>query len=747
MKRPMATVGFTYLAALVAATYFNTDFAIIMAIIFFLLFVISLIIKPARKQKVLPMAFFAVTVAFAMYSVFYYAKVTPIEQLNEQDVAISGRICELPYSAYNRYYYVVETDKIDVDGANQNMKLRISMSKALDADLYDRISGKVHMFLPTDSGGFSSKTYYAAKGIHMLSYLYEYEDYQVESDANKPIYYYFLKAKQALIESIRTLLPKEQASVAVGVLLGDKYLLDDEVKSDFKAIGVSHLLAVSGLHASVIATVIFMLLQMTKLPKKWTSLLTCVAIVCFMALTGFSASVTRAGIMLIMFYLGKFFYAKSDSLNSLGLATLIITIFNPFAAGDIGLLMSVLSTLGIILFEGYFEEKIKNLSKNLKFGAKIVNKLAGIVSVTLCSTIMTMPIIMLSFGRISLVSIISNILIVFPTMLMMIFTLIFSVLYLIPVFRFIAVPLAFLSGVLINYITFCADLLAKIPFASVSTRQPMILFWLAATCILVALALLLYEKYKLLKLSAILSAIILFVGIFSYQIFDRNVTHLAFLDTGNGCSAVISRDGHASVISCGGDEIKSSKMQNYLDAQNVKSLDYLLLSDFKDATSAYANEVIKKFSPHYVVLQNNIDSIDDKLERNISDSSNAVYFNESAEIKCWDNVKIKSMNVDDHGYIYLTVNDVNILINPSGGNAQVLPDEYKFCDFFVSNGTLENSNLILSAYGITTADLEISSRAVNKSAEDKRLPLATAGDGNIILDFKNGKNISIKRMI
>ncbi len=747
MKRPMATVGFTYLAALVAATYFNTDFAIIMAIIFFVLFVISLIIKPARKQKVLPIAFFAVTVAFAMYSVFYYAKVTPIEQLNEQDAVVSGRICELPYSAYNRYYYVVETDKIDVDGANQNMKLRISMSKALDADLYDRISGKVHMFLPADSGGFSSKTYYAAKGIHMLSYLYEYEDYQVESDANKPIYYYFLKAKQALIESIRTLLPKEQASVAVGVLLGDKYLLDDEVKSDFKAIGVSHILAVSGLHASVIATVIFMLLQMTKLPKKWTSLLTCVAIACFMALTGFSASVTRAGIMLIMFYLGKFFYAKSDSLNSLGLATLFITIFNPFAAGDIGLLMSVLSTLGIILFEEYFEEKIKNLAKNLKFGAKIVNKLAGIVSVTLCSTIMTMPIIMLSFGRISLVSIISNILIVFPTMLMMIFTLIFSLLYLIPGLRFIAVPLAFLSGVLINYITFCADLLAKIPFASVSTRQPMILFWLAATCILVALALFLYEKYKFLKLSAILSTIILFVGIFSYQIFDRNVTYLAFLDTGNGCSAVISKDGHASVLSCGGDEIESSKVQNYLDAQNVKSLDYLLLSDFQDSTAAYANDVIKKFNPHYVVLPNDVDSVDEKLERNISDSSNAVYFNESAEISCWDNVKIKTMNFDDYSYVYLTVNDVNILINPSGGNAQALPDECKFCDVFVSNGMLEDSDLILSAYEITTANLAVSSNAVLKSAENNRLPLATAGDGNIVLDFKNGKNISIKRMI
>ena len=196
MKRPMATVGFTYLAALVAATYFNADFAKIMSIIFFVLFIISLVIKSIRKQKVLPIAFFTVTVAFAVYSVFNYVNVKPIEQLNEQDAVISGKICELPYSAYNRCYYVVETDKIDLDGAPQKIKLRISMSKALDADLYDKISGKVHMSLPSDSGGFSSKTYYAAKGIHMLSYLYEYEDYQIKSDENKPIYYYFLKAKQ-----------------------------------------------------------------------------------------------------------------------------------------------------------------------------------------------------------------------------------------------------------------------------------------------------------------------------------------------------------------------------------------------------------------------------------------------------------------------------------------------------------------------------------------------------------------------
>lgn len=747
MKRPFATVGFTYLAALIAATYFNTDFSKIMTIIFLLLFLFSLFIRQIRDKKVLPTAFLTVAVALFMYNVFSYFIVNPIEKLNEQDVVISGRICDIPYSSYNRYYYVVETDKVDYPGANQKMKLRISMSKAVDTDLYDRISGKVHMFLPNNDGSFSSRTYYAAKGIHMLSYLYEYEEYQIEPEPNKPIYYYFLKARQALIEVIRTALPKEQASLAVGVLLGDKYLMEEDIKSDFKEVGISHLLAVSGLHTSVIAVLVLSILQATRLPKKWIYLIICFAVVCFMALTGFSASVARSGIMLIMFYLGKFFYSKADSLNSLGFSAFVLTLFNPFAAGDLGLLLSVSATLGIILFDGYFKEKIENLALKIKFGSKIISKLAGTISLTLASTLATMPVIMLSFGRISLISIIANILTVFPTMLMMIFVLFFSVLYLIPFLRFIAMPLVLLSGILINYVAFCAKALAKIPFASVPTNQPMVLFWLACTCVLIALSLILYEKYKLMKFSAILSCIILFVGIFSYQIFNRGVTQLALLDTGNGCSAVISRDGHASVLSCGGDEIKSSQMLNYLNFLNIKSLDFLLISDFEDASAIYANDVIKKFEPAYVVLPNNPDLIDSKLERSISDSSNAIYFNNKTEIDFWDNVKITSMNFDNQGYIYLTINNVNVLISPSGGNAQNLLDKYRFCDILVSNGTLENSNLILSSYGIITADLNVASQNINRVAKEKRLPIATGGDGNIIIDFKSGRNISIKRMV
>ncbi len=747
MKRPMATVGFTYLAALVSATYFSAEFAKIMAIVFFVLFLVSLAIAPIRRTMVLPISLLTLTFALGMYSSFTYFKVVPIERLDGQDVYVSGRVCEIPYSAYNRYYYVLETDKVDYDGAPQKIKLRMSMSTPLDVDLYDRLSGRVHMFLPTDSGGFSSKSYYAARGIHVSSYLYEYEGCHLEEDPNKPLYYYFLKVKQALIEAVRTILPKEHASVAVGVLLGDKYFMDDDIKSDFKEIGVSHILAVSGLHTSVIAAIVFMLLTATRLSKRWVYLLTCVALLTFMAVTGFSASVSRAGIMLIMFYIGKFFYAKSDSLNSLGFATLLLSIVNPFAAGDTGLLLSVFATLGIILFEGYFEEKIKALFNRINCCSKFTDSIAGMTSVTLCATIATLPIIMLSFGRISLISIVSNILIVMPTMLMMIFTLFAAILYFVPLLNFIVTPLALVSGVLINYITFCADLLAKIPFASVATRQPMILFWFASCCVLFAVALLLYKEYQLLKLSAILSGIVLFVGILSYQIFDRDVTHLAFLDTGTGCSAVISKNGHAAVLACGGDPISSSRVQNYLNNLNVKNLDYILLSDLQDATASYANEVIKKFDPAYVVLQNDGDVLNDKLDHNVADRVNTVYFNDIAKINLWDNVKITAMNLDDHGYVYLSVNDVNMLILPSGGDTKLLNDKYKFYDILAYSGDLENSSLISSSYGVICANLNAASVFANNLAKDHRLPLATAGDGDIVFDFTHSKNISIKRMV
>ena len=746
MRRPMALIGFSYLAGLILATYFIQRFQLAAAIAFFILFLISLLLKTARKRLTLPIAFLSISVALFMYSMYNSFKIAPVTALDGQDAVISGKICELPYKSYNRYYYTIQTDKIEIDGAPQNIKLRLSMSKALDIDVYDRITGNVHLFLPSDEGTFSSKNYYASKGIYMYSYLYEYEDYTTEVVEQKPIYYYFLKMRFYLIEALRTLLPEEQAALASGILLGEKYLLGQDVKSDFRDIGVSHILAVSGLHTSFIGYFLMWIFMSLKLSKKWSARLSCIGILCFMALTGFVPSAVRSGIMMIIYLLGLSFKAEADSLNSLGISSFIISICNPFAAGDIGFLLSFFATLGIILLAKKLELLIFDALKSFKYVTTFINKILSPASVTISATLFTLPITVLCFKQISLISIIANLLLVTPSMFIMVTALLAALFFYIPLLNFLSYLFALICGILINFVTFIAAFLAKISFASISVSQPFIKFCLASAFLLIAVALILEKGTKLVRLSLILSVIILFTGTLSYQTYMKDLTQLAILDVGDGCCAVLTKNNHAALLSCGGDKIKSSTMRNYLQSKNVKKLDFLILSDYNDESSYYAQTAINEFSPSYIVLPED-DSIDDKISRAIADNPNTCFYNSNALISFWDNINLIAIKDGDEGYLHLKINDTSTLIYPSCKNSYTIPEEYINCGFFVFSKIPNNQYGVNCGYSIISASLENAKEAVYDAIRSNKVPIATAGDGNIVIDFPSSNNVCIRRVL
>ena len=746
IKRPMAVIGFSYLAALVAATYFSIEIIRGFYIGALILFLLSLLIKNVRDKVILPLAFLTIAAALLSYISFTYIKIEPINDLDNRDVNISGRVCDLPYENYGRYYYIIETDKIDADEVPQKLKIRMSCSKALDLDVYDRIDCRVHMFRPKDKSGFSPKTYYESKGIYILSYFYEYDNYSIKEEPDKPIYYYFLKLRKAIIEALKTMLPEEQAGVAIGVLLGDKYLISDNIQNNFRDIGIAHILAVSGLHVSFIAAFILLILRNLRIPSNLRYVITCVGIFCFMALTGFSPSVRRAGIMLIILYLGVLINNRADSINSLGIATLIISIINPFSAGDIGFLLSVTSTLGILLFTDKTKNVIKTFTKKINCCNDLINNIFELISMTICAMLTTLPITMLSFGKISLVGVIANLLCVFPTMIMMVFSFISAILYYCGPIAFLAMPFALVAGIIINYLTFCAGVLASFAFASIPTSQGFVSFCLSGAAILIAYSLFLGKKYELVRIASILSFIVLLVGTMSYQIFISDSTELAVLDTGNGCSVFISKGDHAIAVSCGGDKFKFSEIPYYLSSKNIDRLDYMILSDFSNEASYYAQSVIEQYNPYYTVLPNS-KNIDDKISRTAADSSNAVYFNENANLEVWGNVKAKAVRMDNQSFIYLTINDVNLLLCPSGGNALYLPSEYRVCDILISGGDFKNYDYINSSYFVLSNNFDNTMELLDSVAKSDKLIIATAGDGNVVFDFKKDKNICIKRVV
>jgi len=129
----------------------------------------------------------------------------------------------------------------------------------------------------------------------------------------------------------------------------------------FKLSNLSHILAVSGAQISYIILGITYLVDKSRLSKRKTNIFVIFAIVLFMAVTGFTASVVRASIMGIVVLGGKIFYRKSDIWTSIAFSLLIILAQNPMTINDIGLQLSYLGTIGIILFYKHIEHILLNV--------------------------------------------------------------------------------------------------------------------------------------------------------------------------------------------------------------------------------------------------------------------------------------------------------------------------------------------------------------------------------------------------
>lgn len=146
------------------------------------------------------------------------------------------------------------------------------------------------------------------------------------------------------------LMTGESLGIPSALLLGDRSALADGVKRDFSRAGVSHLLAISGLHMTMLFGMLAGILTWVGIPKRVRALILAVASLGYLVLLGFPPSATRAVIMLGTVYLSHLCYAHADPLTSLGLAGGLILAITPYAVADGGFWMSLMATFGLLTF-------------------------------------------------------------------------------------------------------------------------------------------------------------------------------------------------------------------------------------------------------------------------------------------------------------------------------------------------------------------------------------------------------------
>ena len=204
----------------------------------------------------------------------------------------------------------------------------------------------------------------------------------------------------------------QSAALSIGVLTSDTSALSGEVIRDFRRSGVSHLLAVSGLHLAVIIGACEFLLMKLRVSKMLRCIILTVLSFFVICLSGFSLSALRSVLMLLVTYLCYALSREPDTLTSLSVAGALILLVSPVSVGSISFWLSFLATLGIILYSElissiHFRRRNRK-SRLMQILASLSRKLVGALTVTLSANVFICILLWAFFKETSVISPISN---------------------------------------------------------------------------------------------------------------------------------------------------------------------------------------------------------------------------------------------------------------------------------------------------------------------------------------------------
>ncbi|MBE6836188.1 MAG: ComEC/Rec2 family competence protein [Ruminococcaceae bacterium] len=657
MKRTFAVIGASALFSLCAFRFVNIKAIKAVFIIAFIAFFVFLLFKKIRKDGTLPITTVTVCcccVLFCAYDKSVHGKIDVFSD-REQTHSISGEIVSLPTYDNGRVYYIVRTDTID--GNNNNLKIRLSFDKKLNASPFDRIEGDFHLYR---LGSFSSEIedYYSSKGLFLGGYTFEDEKVKIGGQSGFHPMYYVLCAKQKILDSVSLNIPNEYGGLLTGLLIGEKGQINEKTLNSFSLIGSYHLLAVSGLHVTVWAGFVYGLFGLFRLKRKLKSILCILFILFFMALTGFNPPVVRAGTLLIFVFLGNLFEREADSLNSIGFAVTLMLIINPYAALSKSLWLSVFASVGIIILYPKIYERLNKGSFENKTVEYIKAFVLQSLSVSLSVVIFTLPLTVLFFERFSLLSVISNLLLIEISSAAMILTG-FAVLFFLIGVSFISYPLFFVAQFLSKAITEIARLLSSIPFSTVSAD--FLPLKITAFALPVAVALIYYlkkkDKIKLSKITAWAVACS-FVTVCIFGLVEgKNRRRIYFPAVGNGTSVVLVDSNKASVIGCGGNYFAYSSVCGIMKREGVKNLELVFVPSERKYVYSFFDGILNGF---------------DIFSVKQSEFGKAI-LSDGTEIECEKNFSfIKNGNLT-----------VLIVFNPDF-NMDYLPEEYSSADYLLT---------------------------------------------------------------
>ena len=474
--RPCWVVGLVWLLTLLLCPWMPDVWRVAVMVGCALVAVASLAIPFVRRVHAIPVVSIACLAAVALFQFAYYRQITAIQPQLNTPISLSVQVVDgdLPM--------VLEVTDGALPRGTRLAYYPTDPEQALEP--YDTFQATFTVAAYREEG--LSECVRRASGTQLQVVTVDSD--QLVNTLHKgepPFSYHFLVLKNRLVTAVRSQLDGDVAAVVSGICYG----MDDDMSIDAKAIfrtcGVSHLFAVSGLHMSVLVFGLLTLLRRFRVSRVWRSVAGLLFLLIFASTVGWTASVVRSGVMCATMLLCHLSRREADARSSMGLALILLLGIDPFAAYDVGLLLSFSATYGLVCWS-------RPLHTAITFGwtpprfVRLYRFVTETVAVGLSALLATLPVTALFFGRISLLSIPANLCTTLPAELVLIMCSFAAPLEMIGL-SVVATPTFWVAGILARYLLAVCRIFSSFSFATVAIRAPFLLLWVVGTAIILCL--------------------------------------------------------------------------------------------------------------------------------------------------------------------------------------------------------------------------------------------------------------------
>jgi competence protein ComEC len=467
---------------------------------------------------------------------------------------------------------------ITLDGTRYALRVFLSVITAVNPG--DSFSGEFTLYF-TGTGGSMESSYLQSSGIHFQAFPKDALTYISAEGQNIKFLPQYLRNN--VLKLLDKLFPEDTAGFAKALLLGDSSDLSAEVDTAFRNSGIRHIIAVSGLHVSILFSMVSLLTG----KRRWlTAMLGIPVLILFAAVAGFTPSVTRACIMQGLILIAMALDQEYDPPTALSVSVLVLLAIDPMTVTSVSFQLSVGCVLGIFLLytpihNFLLKAKWMNGGKGKGLKAKLIRWFTGSVAISTSALAFTLPLSAVHFRSICLVGVISNLLTLWAV------TWIFYGIILSCICGSIWLPignfLAWAISWLMRYVSAAALWLGKLPFAYIPADNIYIIAWLVFLyVVLIALAL---SKRKPVALMAGCLALCFAISVITTVVESRrDAFRVTVLDVGQGQCVLLQSQDHCYMVDCGGSAAKATadSAVRALWNQGIYRLDGIILTHYDE---------------------------------------------------------------------------------------------------------------------------------------------------------------------